>query len=173
MNIHFVELIESTPALLETLNRWGNDPALKPLAQPNESKEVLEQQNILTEEDIIYRLGYQHVFLMYSDDQLIGEMGYMVDPEHLMKKVPATAWLSITIGEPEFRGKGIGSIAFSYLEEQIKEHGLKRMELGVFEFNTPAIKLYEKLGYKEIGRIEHFTYFEGKMWADIRMEKYV
>lgn len=173
MNIRFMELTKSTPALLETLNRWGNDLALKPLAQPNASKEGLEQHVILTEEDILYRLSYQHVFLMYANDQLIGEMGYMVDPEHLMKKVPGTAWLSITIGEPEFRGKGIGAAAFLYLEERIKEQGLTRMELGVFEFNTPAIKLYDRLGYEEIGRIEHFTYFEGEMWADIRMEKYL
>lgn len=173
MNIRFTELTETTPVLLDTLNRWGNDLALKPLAQPNASKEGLEQRVILTEEDIIYRLSYQRVFLMYSDERLIGEMGYMVDPQHLMKKVPGTAWLSITIGEPEFRGKGIGVAAFRYLEAQVKAQGLTRMELGVFEFNTPAIALYNKLGYEQIGRIEHFTYFEGEMWADIRMEKYI
>ena len=47
------------------------------------------------------------------------------------------------------------------------------MELGVFEFNTRALKLYQKLGYTEIARIDAFTYWEGKMWQDIRMEKYL
>ena len=28
-----------------------------------------------------------------------------------------------------------------------------------------------KMGYKEIGRIDDFTYWDGKMWTDIRMEK--
>ena len=60
-----------------------------------------------------------------------------------------------------------------YLEEQIKLHRLKRIELGVFEFNKPAIRLYEKAGYKEFARIENFTYWQGKMWQDIRMEKYL
>jgi RimJ/RimL family protein N-acetyltransferase len=47
------------------------------------------------------------------------------------------------------------------------------MELGVFEFNTHAIKLYEKTGFQEIGRIPDFTFWQGRMWQDIRMEKYV
>ena len=60
-----------------------------------------------------------------------------------------------------------------YLEGQIREQGLKRIELGVFEFNASAIKLYKKMGYQEIGRIDDFTYWHEKMWQDIRMEKYL
>jgi ribosomal protein S18 acetylase RimI-like enzyme len=86
--------------------------------------------------------------------------------------VPGTAWIGITIGDPEGRGKGIGYKAIQYLEEEIKKQGLNRVELGVFEFNTQAQKLYRKLGYEEIGRIENFTYWQEKMWKDIRMEKY-
>ncbi|MCT1905441.1 GNAT family N-acetyltransferase [Oceanobacillus sojae] len=59
------------------------------------------------------------------------------------------------------------------MEAKIKESGLKRIELGVFEFNIAGQKLYQKLGYKEIGRIKDFTYYQNKMWSDIRMEKYV
>ena len=46
-----------------------------------------------------------------------------------------------------------------YLENEIKLQGLSRIELGVFEFNTNAIKLYQKAGYKEIGRIPDFTFW--------------
>jgi len=60
-----------------------------------------------------------------------------------------------------------------YLEEQIRDNGLHRIELGVFEFNLPAIKLYQKMGYQEISRIDDFTYWQGKMCQDIRMEKYL
>ena len=34
-------------------------------------------------------------------------------------------------------------------------------------------KLYQKAGYQEICRIPDFTFWQGKMWQDIRMEKYV
>ncbi len=60
-----------------------------------------------------------------------------------------------------------------YIETEIRLHGLGRIELGVFEFNENARQLYEKVGYKEIGRIEDFTYWNGKMWQDIRMEKQI
>jgi RimJ/RimL family protein N-acetyltransferase len=91
----------------------------------------------------------------------------------LYKKETGTAWIGIIIGEEIGRGKGIGYLTLQFLENEIKLHGLKRIELGVFEFNTNAIKLYQKLGYKEIARLEDFTYWQDKMWQDIRMEKYI
>jgi RimJ/RimL family protein N-acetyltransferase len=100
-------------------------------------------------------------------------MNYQIDPGHLYKKVSGTAWLGIVIGEESARGKGIGFHAMQHLEEEIKKQGLSRIELGVFEFNTSAFKLYQKLGYKEITRIDGFTFWEDKMWQDIRMEKYI
>ncbi|MCL6574072.1 MAG: GNAT family N-acetyltransferase [Bacillus sp. (in: Bacteria)] len=173
MNIHFSKLTEPTSTIVDVFNRWENDPTLVPLTRPNRNKEDIEQQRIMTFDKLTQRLEYIHIFLIYLDDQLIGEMNYMVDPGHLYKKELGTAWLGITIGEPEGRGKGIGYLAMHYLEEQIKLQGLKRMELGVFEFNNQAQKLYQKLGYQEIGRIKDFTYWEDKMWFDIRMEKYL
>jgi RimJ/RimL family protein N-acetyltransferase len=100
-------------------------------------------------------------------------MDYQIDPPHLYKKERNTAWIGIVIGEGSARGKGIGAYAMEYLEEEIKQAGLKRIELGVFEFNINAIKLYERMGYKEIARLDGFTFWEDKMWQDIRMEKYI
>lgn len=66
---------------------------------------------------------------------------------------------------------GVGRGAIGTIDSEMRLHGVKRIELGVFEFNENARRLYQKLGYKEIGRIEDFTYWNGKMWQDIRMEK--
>jgi len=104
-------------------------------------------------------------------ERLVGEMNYQVDPEQLLRRVPGTAWIGIQIGEPRARGKGIGAQAMHYLEERIRDRGLRRIELGVFEFNKPARTLYRRLGYREFGRIPDFTFWKGKMWEDIRMEK--
>ena len=57
--------------------------------------------------------------------------------------------------------------------EKGPEHSLRRIELGVFEFNTSAFRLYERLGFKEFARIDAFTWWQGKKWQDIRMEKYL
>ncbi|MEH7009804.1 GNAT family N-acetyltransferase [Neobacillus niacini] len=173
MKTNFIKLTEPTQTLVEVFNRWDNDPVLIPLTRPNQNKAALEHRETMTLDDVKQRLVHHHTYLIYLDDQLVGEMNYMVDPNHLYKKEAGTAWIGITIGEPEARGKGIGFHAIQFLEEEIKKDGFNRVELGVFEFNTQAQKLYEKLGYKEIGRIENFTYWADKMWFDIRMEKYL
>ncbi len=172
MNIHFTKVMEPTEFFIESLNRWENDPAIVPLTRPHKNKAELESKRLITEEDLRARLEFHEIYLIHMDHQLIGEMNYMVDPPHLMnRKEPGTAWIGITIGESEGRGKGVGYQALRYLEEEIKKQGLKRIELGVFEYNQKAQKLYQKLGYHEIGRIAEFTYWQNKMWSDIRMEK--
>ncbi|QAS51571.1 GNAT family N-acetyltransferase [Halobacillus litoralis] len=171
MNIHFTELKAPDPSIINAFNRWENDPRLVPLTRPNKSNKEIEGNKLITIDDLTDRLKNHPTYLIYSDDKLVGEMNYMVDPPHLYKKEPDTAWIGITIGEEEGRGKGIGYHAIQYLEQQIEQHGLKRIELGVFEFNTQAQKLYQKLGYNEIGRIPEFTYWNQRLWSDIRMEK--
>ena len=173
MDIKFKKLTQPTIEIAECLNKWENDPLLIPLIRPNKSKEDFERRETVTVKDLEQRLEHNHIYLIYLGDQLIGEMDYLVDPKHLYKKETGTAWIDIIIGEEVGRGKGVGYLALQYLEKEIKEQGLQRIELGVFEFNTHALKLYRKAGYREIGRLQNFTYWQDKMWQDIRMEKYV
>ena len=173
MNIEFRKLTEPTTETAEAFERWENDPALIPFIRPNRDLAALDGRETVTIKDLQERLEHNQIFLIYLDRQLIGSMDYQIDPRHLYKKEPGTAWIGIVIGEESGRGKGVGVPAIEYLEEQIKAQGLKRIELGVFEFNTNAIRLYQKLGYQEFARIKDFTYWDGKMWQDIRMEKYL
>ncbi|WML24550.1 GNAT family N-acetyltransferase [Neobacillus sp. OS1-33] len=173
MTTNFIKLTEPTSSILEVLNRWDNDPTLIPFTRPSQNQAELDRRENMSLEDLTRRLEDHHMYLIYHNDQLIGEMNYVVNPPYLFKKESGTAWIGITIGEAIGRGQGIGYAAIQYIEEQIKKQGLHRVELGVFEFNHQAQKLYQKLGYKEIGRIEKFTYWQGQMWTDIRMEKNV
>lgn len=173
INIRFQKLTSPTPEIAASFSKWENDHLLIPLTRPNLNEEDLLGRKPVSVEDLLERIKHSHTYLIYAQGELVGEMGYKVDPAYVYKKVKGTAWISITIGEESGRGKGIGYQALRYLEEQIKLQGLKRVELGVFEFNTRAVKLYQKSGYEEIARIEDFTYWQGKMWQDIRMEKYV
>lgn len=173
MDIEFKKLTEPTAEIVEYLNKWQNDPVLIPLIRPNKNKADLERRETVTIKDLEQRLEHHHIYLIYLQDQLIGEMGYQIDPKQLHKKEAGTAWIDIIIGEELGRGKRIGYLALLYLEKEVKGKGLQRIELGVFEFNTNAIKLCRKAGYREIGRIPDFTYWKNKMWQDIRMGKYV
>jgi RimJ/RimL family protein N-acetyltransferase len=170
-DITFTPLIEPSDEIVATFTRWENDPLLIPLARPNRSQEDLERRHEVTLDAMRQRLTYQHVYLISLGARLIGEMSYQIDPEHLLKKVPGTAWVGITIGEAQGRGRGVGRQALHYLEREIVARGLSRIELGVFAFNLPALALYTKLGYREFGRVDDFTYWQGRMWQDIRMEK--
>lgn len=173
MDIKFRKLVEPTADIAEYISRWENDPALIPFARPNKDQKALDAREVVTIEALEQRLEHDHMYLIYLDDQLVGQMDYQIDPQHLYKKHAGTAWIGIVIGEEIARGKGIGQLALEYLENEIKLHDLHRIELGVFEFNTNAIKLYQKAGYQEIGRIPDFTFWQDRMWQDIRMEKYI
>jgi len=173
MDITFSQLTTPTTEIAATVGKWENDPALIPFIRPNPTEQDLEKREILNVESLLERLKYNQMFLIYLNEKLVGEISFQLDPPHLYKKVLGTAWIGITIGEKSARGRGVGMLAMEYLEEQIKNQGLKRIELGVFEFNTPAIRLYEKMGYQEIARIQNFTFYQGKMWGDIRMDKYL
>jgi len=52
----------------------------------------------------------------------------------------------------DMRGMGIGTRLFDILESEAKEAGARMIELTMASAN-PATKLYERLGYKEVGRI--------------------
>jgi RimJ/RimL family protein N-acetyltransferase len=171
MDIEFRELTEPTPEIAQSFEKWENDPTLVHLIRPNQDRDALEARKSITVKSLQGQLEHHHTYLIYLQGRLIGEMDYQVDPGHLYRKESGTAWIGILIGEEPGRGRGIGSLALQYLESQIRAHGLKRIELGVFEFNTNAMKLYQKLGYQEFARIPNFTYWDGRMWQDIRMEK--
>lgn len=173
MDIQFKQLTEATSELANLLERWENDPSLVPFVRLNRDQFALEQRRPVTVDDLKRRLSDHVTYLIYLDHQLVGEMDYQIDPPILHKKETGTAWIGILIGEKIARGRGVGSQALLFLEKEIQAAGLKRIELGVFEFNTNAIRLYEKLGYKEIAWIPNFTFWQDRMWSDIRMEKYL
>ena len=173
MDIRFDRLTNPTPEIAAAFTKWENDPALVYLTRPNNNQADLERKTTITPEELYLRIKHNHLYLIYLNDQLAGEMSFQLDPQHLYKKEPGTAWVGITIGEETARGKGLGTFAMQHLENEIRMAGCQRIELGVFEFNTLAQKLYKKMGYTEIAQIPNFTFWQNKMWNDIRMEKYL
>lgn len=157
--------------IVETFNRWNNDPAIVHLIRPSQSEEELTAHMHLTVDELEERIQTHDIFLIYADRQLVGEVNVMYDPPHLYNKEPGSAWLGLVIGESFSRGKGVGTEVLRLLETHLRDRGVPRIELGVFAYNRAAYHLYEKSGYCEIGRIEKFTFWDGQFWTDIRMEK--
>jgi [ribosomal protein S18]-alanine N-acetyltransferase len=59
-----------------------------------------------------------------------------------------------------FRRKGIAQALLGEIENSLKQKGISECRLEVRENNSAALKLYKKLGYLEIGKLEHYY---GKM----------
>ena len=57
---------------------------------------------------------------------------------------------------PAFRGRGIGAELLRRLEGSANAEQAVAIWLHVDEENTPAIRLYERLGYYNTGRADHY-----------------
>lgn len=68
-----------------------------------------------------------------------------------MMKVPDEGQITNIAVLPEFRKKGFGDALVSKLKEYCESHNLLFMTLEVRVSNTPAIRLYEKHGFKRTG----------------------
>ena len=53
---------------------------------------------------------------------------------------------------PDYRRKGIAEALVMELENALKDLGSRRLTLEVRESNEPARKLYEKLGFVQVGK---------------------
>ena len=62
-------------------------------------------------------------------------------------------WIEDLYIKPEYRGSGIGTQFFSYLEEQYGENAV-RLRLEVEKDNARAIGVYKKCGYQELSYVQ-------------------
>ncbi|MBV7272938.1 GNAT family N-acetyltransferase [Clostridiaceae bacterium UIB06] len=73
------------------------------------------------------------------------------------------ATIYIGIGDDSFKGKGLGKESLSLtMDFGFEELNLHRIQLNVLSYNTPAIKLYESLGFKREGIYREFVHRDGK-----------
>ncbi len=107
---------------------------------------------------IPYPKKYLAVLLVLAGDLFLvaetreGIVGYAAgvlrlnDIGHIVSIAVAKRW----------RRKGIGTRLIKELEKRFKEKNMRASRLEVRVSNKPAIRLYEKLGYKIIDRIKNY-----------------
>ncbi|WP_376740558.1 GNAT family N-acetyltransferase [Listeria innocua] len=91
----------------------------------------------------------EHLYSIFTD-QKIGYLWFHVDEKH--------AFIYDFVIFETFRGKGFGTKTLETLDVLAKEMGITKIELHVFAHNQTAIKLYDKVGFKN---------------TDITMAKYI
>ena len=100
-----------------------------------------------------------------EDDKLIGEIGLDV-----VNWLGRDAFVGLGIGETEYWSKGYGTDVMNVLLRfAFTEINLRRVSLGVFEYNPRAIRSYEKAGFRHEGRLRHLLNREGRRWDNLFM----
>ena len=75
------------------------------------------------------------------------------------------------ICQPEDRGKGLGkAMVAEALNYGLNVLELMEINIGVFDFNKPAIACYKKLGFTEYEFREHARQFENESWNLVMMK---
>jgi RimJ/RimL family protein N-acetyltransferase len=90
--------------------------------------------------------GKRSHLLIETNGQIVGEGSMQVGPAH------HTGTLGIKI-IGKYHRRGLGTEMMSLLESKARELGLRRIYLHVWALNEPAIRLYQKVGYQEVGRL--------------------
>jgi RimJ/RimL family protein N-acetyltransferase len=81
--------------------------------------------------------------------------------------IDRTAELSIVLGEQQSRGHGYGRDAMRVLIEHLfNDRQIEKIWLSVIVFNTPAIRLYESLGFSREGSLRKTIWLDGQ-WHDL------
>ena len=66
--------------------------------------------------------------------------------------VPDAWCINVIAGLPEYRGQGHGALLREQAQRMARAGGHSRIALVVSDASTPAIRLYERCGYKEFAR---------------------
>lgn len=106
--------------------------------------------NILKEE--LESTNSKYIIVKTNDEEIIGFAGIkiIIDTADIMNIVVKKPW----------RNQGVGNLLLNNLVSLCKELNLSSLSLEVNEDNIPAIHLYKKFGFKQIGLRKN--YYQGK-----------
>ena len=102
-----------------------------------------------SEKAILESHGNSTLFLLFEEEnKVLGYVGLQI--------VLDEGYITNVAVTKSARKRGVGSALISQLKEVAKEKGLIFISLEVRESNTAAIALYEKQGFKTVGKRKNF-----------------
>lgn len=84
-------------------------------------------------------------YLMVNEGEYVGYFSFIIIEDFL--------FLSKFYVLKSVRGKGIGKAALQFIEDRVRELGLKKIKLTVNKYNSNSIKAYEKMGFENVDAI--------------------
>jgi GNAT superfamily N-acetyltransferase len=102
-------------------------------------------------DDDVYAI--EEVYLKNQGEFLIGECdGVFVAMGALKRTSPERAEIKRMRVHPEYQGRGYGQLILDELETRARTLGYRALHLDTGVIQVPAQRLYEKNGYREVGR---------------------
>jgi ribosomal protein S18 acetylase RimI-like enzyme len=102
-------------------------------------------------DDDVYAI--EETYLNNQGEFLIGEWdGTFVAMGALRRTGPERAEIKRMRVHPDYQGRGLGQIILSELETQARTLGYKTLHLDTSVVQLAAQRLYEKNGFREVGR---------------------
>ena len=90
---------------------------------------------------------------------------------HQIDSLRQCAEVGLFIGEEENRGKGYGvDVLTLLLAHAFDTLNLNNVMLRVFAFNDQAIRCYEKVGFREMGRRRQSYYVRGQFHDEVFLD---
>lgn len=134
------------------IRKWRRDPELlrMTVVVPGPEFEVGPQDHDESTERYIQALladPRRVAFAVLEDGEHVGNIGLKDwEPGRMESEC------FVELGDARHRGRGVGSRAMALLLDMCFERmGLMGVSLTVFEFNAPAIHMYERLGFTHSG----------------------
>ena len=125
-------------------------------------EEEAEQLRRLDREKVLFLVGATHGAIVASADV---HRGTQVKSAH-------TGNLGIAIRK-EFRGVGLGTAIMEDIVRWSRSVGIRKLTLGVFATNAPAIALYRRFGFEEEARLKNQVLLDGKLVDEILMARWL
>jgi len=130
------------------------DASIKCLERLYEIEKECFLEEAFTKKQISLLLtDYNSISLIAKENgEIVGFIVGMIYPDG---KVVNGHILTIDVS-PSHRRKGIGQMLLKEMENIFVQKGVQDCLLEVREDNVPAISLYHKLGYEDIGKLENY-----------------
>jgi RimJ/RimL family protein N-acetyltransferase len=152
---YMVELRPFSETHLDNTFLWMQDPALRRSflfqrkVTPQSHREWFEKMKLNPAEKL---------YAIIHDKQHVGNLGLKnIEPD---KKLAET-W--IYIGDGSVQGKGVASSAYEKLFELLRSQGeIKTLYCHIASFNLASIKLYNRLGFKQVTSFGEKRDWEGE-----------
>ncbi|MBI1744339.1 GNAT family N-acetyltransferase [Candidatus Acetothermia bacterium] len=119
----------------------------------------------------VWKRRLSNVLFALSDDKPVGMIVYYFESE---TKIQHIANIFGVFVKKEYRGQGVGKkLMQSALSEIVKNSAIAKVKLTVTSVQTAAVKLYEKFGFKTVGKLEKELFVDGRYYDELVMEKHL